>query len=176
MRKNPILFLLSILLLCTSAINKPVAKEKIHWLTLEEAQTKFKSEPRPVIIDLYTNWCYWCKVMDVKTYKNKNVASYINKHFYAVKVNAETKETITWINKNYFYNSQNKMNDFALYVTNGQLGFPTTIIFSQLQEEPAAIPGFMTPKEMEAILKYFGEGFYKKQNYMEFAKTFKKSW
>lgn len=176
MRKNPIFFLLSILLLCTSAINKPVAKEKINWLTVEEAQTKFKSEPRPVIINLYTNWCYWCKVMDVKTYKNKNVAAYINKHFYAVKVNAETKEMIGWSNKNYFYNPQNKMNDFALYVTNGQLGFPTTIIFSQLQEEPAAIPGYMTPKEMESILKYFGEGFYKKQNYMEFAKTFKKTW
>ncbi len=176
MRKNSILFLFSILLLCTSAVNKPESKEKINWLTVEEAQEQFKSEPKPVIIDLYTNWCYWCKVMDKKTYNNKNVISYINKHFYAVKVNAETKETIEWSNKKYFYNPQNKMNDFALYVTNGQLGFPTTIIFSQLQKEPAAIPGFMTPKEMESILKYFGEENYKTQNYMEFAKTFKKTW
>ena len=176
MRKCPILFLFSILLLCTSAINKPVNKEKINWLTVKEAQEQFKAEPKPVIIDLYTNWCYWCKVMDKKTYNNKNVISYINKHFYAVKVNAETKETIEWSSKNYFYNPQNKMNDFALYVTNGQLGFPTTIIFSQLQKEPAAIPGFMTPKEMESILKYFGEENYKTQNYMEFAKTFKKTW
>ena len=176
MRKNPIFFLLVILLTCTSAINKPVYKEEINWLTLEEAQKRYENEPRPVIIDLYTNWCYWCKVMDKKTYSNKNVVAYINKNFYAVKVNAETKETIEWKNKNYFYNPQNKMNDFALYVTNGQLGFPTTIIFSQLQMEPAAIPGFMTPKEIESILKYFGEGLYKTQNYMEFAKTFKKTW
>ena len=176
MRTNPILFLLAILLLCTSAINKPEVKEKINWITVEEAQKRFENDPKPLIIDLYTNWCYWCKVMDKKTYNNKNVVDYINKNFYAVKVNAETKETIEWRNKNYFYNPQNKMNDFALYVTNGDLGFPTTIIFSQLQKEPAAIPGFMTPKEMESILKYFGEGIYKTQNYMEFAKTFKKTW
>ena len=176
MPKKSILYLLSILLICTSAINMPAGKEKINWLTLEEAQQKFEIEPKPVIIDLYTNWCYWCKVMDKKTYNNKNVVEYINKNFYAVKVNAETKETIEWRNKNYFYNSQNKVNDFALYVTNGQLGFPSTIIFSQLQKEPAAIPGFMTPKEIESILKYFGEEVYKTKNFLQFSKTFKETW
>ena len=176
MRFNPILLLLSIWFVCTSATYKSEPKEKINWITVGEAQEMFRTTPKPIIIDLYTNWCYWCKVMDKKTYNNKNVISYINKHFYAVKVNAETKETIEWSNKNYFYNPQNKMNDFALYTTNGQLGFPTTIIFSQLQKEPAAIPGYMAPKEMESILKYFGEGFYKTQNFMEFSKTFRKSW
>ncbi len=176
MRFNPNILLLSVLFLCTSTTIKSEPKEKINWMTVEEAQEKFMVSPKPIIIDLYTNWCYWCKVMDKKTYNNKNVISYINKHFYAVKINAETKETINWGNKNYFYNLQNKMNDFALYTTNGQLGFPTTIIFSQLQKEPAAIPGYMAPKEMESILKYFGEGFYKTQNYMEFSKTFSKSW
>ena len=176
MRINPIILLLPVLFLCSSATFKPAAKEKITWMTVKEVQEKFKDNPKPIIVDLYTNWCYWCKVMDKKTYGNPNVISYINKHFYAVKINAETKETIEWSNKNYFYNPQNKMNDFALYVTNGQLGFPTTVIFPQLQKEPAAIPGYMAPKEMESILKYFGEGYYKTQNYMEFSKVFTKTW
>ena len=117
MRFNPNILLLSVLFLCTSTTIKSEPKEKINWMTVEEAQEKFMVSPKPIIIDLYTNWCYWCKVMDKKTYNNKNVISYINKHFYAVKINAETKETINWGNKNYFYNPQNKMNDFAFSKT-----------------------------------------------------------
>jgi thioredoxin-related protein len=176
MRIYPIILLITVLFICSSSTYKPEAKEKITWMTVEEVQQKFKDNPKPIIIDLYTDWCYWCKVMDKKTYNNQNVISYINKHFYAVKINAETRETIVWGNKNYFYNPQNKINDFALYITNGDLGFPTTVIFSQIENPPAPIPGYMAPKEMESILKYFGDGFYKTQNYMEFAKTFKKTW
>ena len=151
-------------------------KEKINWITIEEANAKLKTDPKPVIIDLYTNWCYWCKVMDKKTYNNSNVTSYINKNFYAVKLNAESKDTVRWANKNFIYNPHNKVNDFALYATRGQLAFPNTIIFGDLKQEPASIPGFMEPKEIEVILKYFGEGMYKKKNFNEYSKSFKPTW
>ena len=170
-------FLLSgIFIMCSSAITRTSVKEKIQWLTIAEVNDKMKNEPRPVLIDLYTNWCYWCKVMDKKTYNNNKVIAYINENFYAIKLNAESREPIEWGNKKYIYNARNKVNDFALYLTNGQLGFPTTVIFPQIEKEPAAVPGFMAPKEMEGILKYFGEGSYKTQNYQEFSGTFTTSW
>lgn len=176
MPKYAIILFSGILFICSSAIMKPEAKEKIQWLTVKEVSQKMKEEPRLVLIDLYTNWCYWCKVMDKKTYNNDKVIAYINKNFYAVKLNAESKETIEWENKKFIYNPGNKVNDFALYLSNGQLSFPTTVIFPQIDKDPAAIPGFMTPKEMESILKYFGEGLYKTQNYQEFSRTFTTSW
>lgn len=151
-------------------------KEKIDWLTIEEATAKMKVEPKPVIIDLYTNWCYWCKVMDKKTYSNSNVVSYIKEHFYAVKLNAESKDTIQWGNKSFIYDARNKVNAFAFYLTRGQLAFPNTIIFGDLKETPASVPGFMEPKEIEVILKYFGEKVYEKKNFDEYAKNFKTTW
>lgn len=151
-------------------------KEKINWLTIEEATAKMKVEPKPVIIDLYTTWCYWCKVMDKKTYSNSNVVSYIREHFYAVKLNAESKDTIQWANKSFIYDSRNKVNGFAFYVTRGQLAFPNTIIFGDLKEAPASVPGFLGPKEIEVVLKYFGEKEYKKKNFDEYAKNFKTTW
>ena len=151
-------------------------KEKINWLTIEQAAAKLKIESKPVIIDLYTNWCYWCKVMDKKTYNNSKVISYINENFYAVKLNAETKDTINWKNKNFIYNSHNKVNDFALYATRGQLAFPNTIIFGDSNQPPASVPGFMEPKEIEVILKYFGDEVYKKKDFNEYAKSFKSTW
>ena len=152
------------------------AKQKINWLTIEQANAKLQVESKPVIIDLYTNWCYWCKVMDKKTYNNSKVISYINENFYAVKLNAETKDTVRWANKNFIYNSHNKVNDFALYATRGQLAFPNTIIFGDLNQEPASIPGFMEPKEIEVILKYFGDDAYKKKKFNEYSKSFKSTW
>ncbi|MEO5649106.1 MAG: DUF255 domain-containing protein [Ginsengibacter sp.] len=176
MGKRSILVLIACSFLFSFAKVKPTVKEKINWLSIEEVNVKMGTESRPVLIDLFTNWCYWCKVMDKKTYNRSEVISYINEHFYAVKINAESKQTIEWNNKNYYYNAENKMNDFALYVTNGQLSFPTTVIFPEIKKEPAAISGFMEAKEIEPILKYFGEGKYKTQNFKEFSKTFKQTW
>jgi len=176
MEKKGLLILIPVLFLFSFAKVKSTEKEKINWLTVEELNVKMKSESKPVIIDLYTNWCYWCKVMDKKTYTNPKVISYINEHFYAVKVNAETKEAVQWDNKKYDYNSKDKVNNFALYLTQGQLEFPNTVIFPDVQNSPAAIPGFMEPKEIEIVLKYFGDEVYKKQNFTQYSANFKSTW
>ncbi|MBS1565877.1 MAG: thioredoxin family protein, partial [Bacteroidetes bacterium] len=56
-----------------SCADRPVEKGSLHWMTLEEVKEALKKEKRPVYIDLYTDWCGWCKVMDKKTYTNANV-------------------------------------------------------------------------------------------------------
>lgn len=155
---------------------KPIEKEKINWISMEEVNVKMKTDPRPVMIDLYTNWCYWCKMMDKKTYTNQKVISYINTHFYAVKLNAETKDTVEWNDRSYGYNVGDKVNNFALFVTQGQLSFPNTIIFPEPNKAPASIPGFMEPKEIEVILKYFGDQKYKSQNFSVYSANFKTTW
>jgi thioredoxin-related protein len=176
MEKRIVVFCVACLFIFSFAKVKPTGKEKINWLTMEEVAAKMKTNPKPVLIDVYTNWCYWCKVMDKKTYNNKEVISYINTHFYAVKLNAETKQPVVWDNKTYNYDEANKVNDFALFATQGQLAFPNTVIFPQKEQVPAAIPGFMAPKEIEIILKYFGEGYYKTRNFNEYSANFKAKW
>ena len=62
----------------------PAKNGKVVWLTLDELKTAYAKKPRPVIIDVYTSWCGWCKVMDRETYSNEKVANYINENFYPV--------------------------------------------------------------------------------------------
>ncbi len=176
MTKGTKLILIFFLISLSSSKVTPSTHDKLAWIDIDQLNVKMKSESKPILIDLYTNWCYWCKVMDKKTYTNSKVISYINEHFYPVKFDAESKEIIKWKNKDYSYNEIYKVSDFTLYVTNGQPGFPTTVIVPDEKSDPVAISGFMEPKELEPILKYFGEEAYKKQDYNSFKSTFKSTW
>ena len=159
-----------------SCAQKPAGEMgKLQWMTLEEVVAKMKAEKRPILIDLYTDWCGWCKVMDKKTYSDKNVTDYLQSKFYPVKFDAEGRKEITWNGKTYNFNTRYKTHDWAVYLTNGQLSYPTTVIIP-VDGEPQAIPGFMKPAELEPIVKYFGEGKFGVVRFDEYQKSFKSQW
>ena len=89
-------------------------KEKLKWLSLTGLQSAFAKQPKPIIIDVYTDWCGWCKVMDRETYSNEKVIGYLNKKFYAVKFNAESKAEVVFANKKYAYNPAYNANELAV--------------------------------------------------------------
>jgi thioredoxin-related protein len=171
---------LVILLGCISVFSfghKPTEKtEKTKWMTLKEAIESMKNEKRPILVDLYTDWCGWCKVMDKKTYSHKQVSEYLGQKFYAVKIDAESKQAIEWDGKSYPFNAQYRTNEFALYLTQGQLSYPTTVIIPVDGTQPQAIPGYLEPKDFEMIVKYFGEGHYGKTPFPQYQNSFKSTW
>lgn len=155
---------------------KPAKKEKIHWLSLAELSAAYSKNPKPIIIDVYTSWCGWCKVMDKETYANDKVATYINENYYAVKFDAESKDTVELNGKKYGYNPAYKANDLAVYLLFGRMGYPTTVLLSAIDAQPAPLSGYLKPSELEPPLKFFGDGVYKDKNFPDFMKEFTAKW
>ena len=155
--------ILSILALFVCFCNLTPVSAQINWLTWEEAQAKNQAEPRKIMVDVYTQWCGWCKKMDKATFEQPSISSYINKHYYAVKFDAETKTDINFKNKPYKYVRQGSTgyHELAAEITFGKLSFPTIVFIDEKLNVLQPIPGYQSPESLDKIMKYFAEGYYK---------------
>jgi thioredoxin-related protein len=173
--------LLTIAIVSFSFIAK--AQDKINWLSLNEALKLQKENPKKIMMDVYTNWCGPCKMLDKHTFQNKDVAAYVNEHYYAVKFNAEGNETINYNDKvfenpNYKKSKANTRNS-AHELTNfmGFNAYPTIAFFSELGDPILPLRGYYKPKQLEFYLKLLAENQHKKlktkQELEDYQKAFK---
>ncbi len=126
----------------------------IEWMTFEEAEKKDSVENRPFLIDVYTDWCGWCKRMMATTFHNPQLASYINKNFYCVRFDAETKDTVMFHGKEWV--SDGRVNKLAYHLLSNRLSYPT-IVYIDRDKHIFPVPGYMQTKDIEPILVYFAE-------------------
>lgn len=136
----------------------PAVPVKVNWMSLEEALEKSKTEKRKIFVDVYTDWCGWCKRMTDSTFTDPFVAQYINDHYYPVKFNAEQQQDIVFKDKTYRFkrNGARGTHELAIEWLNNRLSYPTVVFLDENFGVIQPIPGFLDPAKMEAILNYFG--------------------
>ncbi|MEH0155351.1 thioredoxin fold domain-containing protein [Limibacter armeniacum] len=148
---------------------------KIQWLSFEQAVEKGKKDPKPIIVDVYTDWCGYCKKMDKTTFQDEKIASYINENFYAVKFNAESKQPIKFQNQTYEYVGQGKkgVHELAYALLQGKMSYPTIVFLDEEFRLIQPIPGFMTRENLHPILTFFEGDDYKNTPWEEYTKQYK---
>jgi thioredoxin-related protein len=148
--------------------------QPVKWYTIEEAMVMTKKEPRKIVIDVYTTWCKWCKVMDTATFQNPVVAGYLNKKFYPVKFNAEQQADVIFEGKTYKYvpGGGRGYNELAAALLNGNMGYPSIVFLDEKGQMIQPMQGYIKAKQFDQIIKYVGEDLYKTQKWEDFLATY----
>lgn len=125
-----------------------------------EVEKLQQQNPKPIVIFIYTNWCKICYGMKKKTFKNKEIISVLNDHFYFVNLNAEDKNNITFLGKTFVYKpsgTASGMHELAkeLVSINGQISYPTTTILNSNFEIEAQVNGYINSNKMSPVLKKY---------------------
>lgn len=170
--------LLSILVMtgCSGSKNATSgANNKIQWVTIEQAAQMSKKNPKKVFIDVYTDWCGWCKKMDADTFTHPDIIKYMNENYYAVKFDGEQRSTVKFNGKDYKFvaNGRKGYNELSVELLDGRMSYPSVVFLDERLKKIQAIPGYKAPKDMDMILNYFGENHHKKTNWDTFASNYK---
>lgn len=146
-----------------SLIDRTPPEGAVRWITFEEAVKKSKTEKRPVFIDVYTDWCGWCKVMDKNTFNDPQVAKLLNEKFYAVKFDAEQKEDVVFNGTTFKFipSGANGYHQLAAALLNNQLSYPTVVFLNENFEIIQPLAGYRKAPEFHKIAQFIGEGHYK---------------
>jgi thioredoxin-related protein len=142
------------------------AAGKVQWLSFDAAVSKAKKENKHVIVDVYTNWCGWCKVMDKQTYGDPMVASYLNENFALAKVNGESSAWMTW--------KGDSLSERQFAKAIGVNGYPATYFMKPNEEMLGGVAGYIKTPEMMIYAKFVNTRYYEKGQLKQFADSLRK--
>jgi len=94
-------------------------------LSFADAIKQAKKEKKLVMVDYFTTWCGWCKVLDKKTYSNKAVGEYADANMISLKIDAEKGEGVNLTKRSSIQ------------------GFPTIIFYDGDGKEVSRVVGFV---------------------------------
>jgi thioredoxin-related protein len=154
------------------AAGQDAEDKKINWLSFEDAIRLNKRNPKKIFVDVYTEWCLWCKVMEKKTFVDPLIVDYMNKNYYAVKFNGESRDPIQFRGRTYRFGETGRYHELAAHLLCGEMVYPTYVILDERFDILRPIRGFRGPQELDMILKYFGDNHHKNTDYESFCRTY----
>jgi thioredoxin-related protein len=140
---------------------------KVEWLAFDAAAERASKQDKHMIVDIYTTWCGWCKVMDRETYGNPEVAAYLRDNFVLAKVNGESANKLHWNGK------ELTERQFAREV--GVTGYPATYFMKPNAEILGGVPGYIKSPDFMIYTHYVATRWYQKGKIQEYVDSLRAS-
>jgi len=143
----------------SSLASLPAQESGIRWLSFEQLEDSLAMAPKKVFVDFYADWCEYCKKMDRVTFRDPEVIASLNRDYYAVRMNAETADTIffdgqAYINRE-FGRKRNPVHEIPLLLASRE-GLPFSLPAIVILDESFRIRNrcfeYMPPNAMRELL------------------------
>ncbi|MDA8685859.1 DUF255 domain-containing protein [Robiginitalea sp.] len=168
--KNQVLHFLIACVLTAPAV---VFGQEVTWMSWDEAVALSATDtnPKKIFVDVYTDWCGWCKKMDKDTFQNPEVAAYMSANFYMVKLDGEGKDEIDFKGKKYSFvpSGRNGYHELAAALLQGRLSYPTVVFLDEEFQMLSPVPGYQKPEPFLSIARYFAENIYKEKDWKAYS-------
>lgn len=122
----------------------------VDWRSWDDGLARAKSGKRYMVVDVYTDWCGWCRRMEADVYARRDVSEYLASKFVTVKLNAESGELV--------HRGERSMSARTLASQFQVTGYPTTIFLTPDGERLANLPGYVPADKFLLMLRYIGDG------------------
>lgn len=152
---------------------------QVKWMSMEQALQAQKIQPKKILIDFYGNSSDSSKKLDNSTFSHPLIAEQINKYYYSVKFDAESKEQFSFFGKNFGHRgnaaNKNTFHEFPKYMNVSTL--PSIVFLDEQNQTITILNGFLSPKELEPYISMISGNEYKKiktrQQWDEYQEKFK---
>lgn len=134
---------------------------EIKWMAIDEALTLQKKNPKkakPIFMDVYTDWCGPCKMLDKNTFHDPEFVKYITENYYPVKFNGEGNSEVNYKGKKYTnpnFNpsrkGRNSVHEFTMFLQ--VQGYPSVYVLDKTGEVKPPLVGYRTAPQMLEELK-----------------------
>ncbi len=171
MQKHIFIIALTFFLALTASALSAQDTSAVKWYTWEEAVALHKKRPKKIFVDTYTAWCGWCKRMDKVTFTNPEVAAYLNKHFYPVKLDAEQRADIHFNGEVFkFVETSNGkgVHTLAYSLLDGRMSYPSMVYLNEKFERIMISPGYKEAPDLLKELRFAAEEAYKTTTWEEY--------
>jgi len=162
---------LSVMALAAQSFRQPVS-EPLKWYTWEEAVELNKTKPKKIMVDVFTDWCGWCKKMDKGVFSDPAVAAYLEANFYPVKFNAEQRKEIKFSDQTFGFvageNGRGGVHSLAYALLEGQMSYPTLVYLNEKYERIMISPGFKESPDLMMELKFAADEIYNKTTWEKY--------
>jgi len=132
----------------------------VDWKPFDTAVQLARSQGKRILVDVYTDWCTWCKKMEKEVYTDPAVAKAIQSHFIPVKLNAESSSLVTYDGRT--------LSEAQFARAMGVSGYPTTVFFESGGKPITVVSGFIPAGDFSTVLAFIGEGHYQSKSYDAF--------
>lgn len=123
---------------------------QVNWKSFDKGLKDAAAGKKYGFVDVYTDWCGYCKLLESKTLQAQPVMEELQKNFVSIKLNAESEELVSYKGK--------KISQRDLAGMWGVEGFPTMLFLNSKGEIIGSFASFAEADLMLKLLKYISSG------------------